>query len=277
MPELPEVETVRRDLAVQLRGAQLSCLRHLDWPRMLENSTPEQFAALIQGVEITRVDRRAKWLLLHLESGVCLALHLRMSGSLFVAHGNPPPDAHTRLILDLTDGGSLVFRDVRKFGRLRVLSAEGWQALDAAHGPEPLAPEFTATALHEMLHRRRTALKPLLLNQAFVAGLGNIYVDEALWEASLHPLRPAHTVTLAEATRLQAAIQNVLENALKRRGSTLRDYRTGTGQVGENQHHFRVYGRTGQPCPRCQTPVLRCVVAQRGTHVCPLCQPTPGF
>lgn len=275
MPELPEVETVRRDLGAHIQGVRFAGLRHLDWPRMLENSTPDQLAALLQGATLARVKRRAKWLLLQLEAGPCLAVHLRMSGTLFVAPSGFKPDAHTRLIVDFVAGGCLVFRDVRKFGRWRVLDREGLSALDQAHGPEPLSPEFTADTFQRLLHQRTTALKPLLLNQAFIAGLGNIYVDEALWDARLHPLRSAHTLKPAETQRLHEAIQRVLQAALVRRGSTLRDYRTGTGQVGENQHHFNVYGRAGAPCPRCRTPIVRHVIGQRGTHLCPMCQPAP--
>lgn len=273
MPELPEVETAARDLDAAVRGARIAAVIHLDWPRMIEGVQAEAFVAALPGCRIERVWRRAKWLLVDLGPSRTLALHLRMSGSLYVPDPGEALDGHVRLVLALDDGRSIRFRDVRKFGRARLLDAEGLAALDATFGPEPLEPGFTATWLRRALARRSTRLKPLLLDQAFIAGLGNIYVDEALWLSGLHPERAASSVSSAEATALHAAIVAVLTSSIRRRGSTLRDYRTGTGELGGNQAHFQAYGRTGQPCPRCGTPITRLVVGQRGTHLCPTCQP----
>lgn len=275
MPELPEVETVRRDLATHLHQSRFIHIEHLDWPRLLENTTAEGLFTAIAGSTIVRVGRRAKWLLMFLNTGVCLAWHLRMSGSLFVTSDLQPSDPHRRLILSLNDDRYLVFRDVRKFGRLRVLNEDGLKALESAHGPEPLSPEFTADQLATILRPRSTGLKSVLLNQHCIAGLGNIYVDEALWHARLHPRTPACSLEADAIGRLHLAIQTVLRSAIERQGSTLRDYRTGTGQQGNNQHYFNVYGRQNKPCPRCQATVVRDVVAQRGTHLCPRCQVAP--
>ncbi|MEB3328748.1 MAG: bifunctional DNA-formamidopyrimidine glycosylase/DNA-(apurinic or apyrimidinic site) lyase [Candidatus Sericytochromatia bacterium] len=276
MPELPEVETAARDLTAQAAGACIVAVEHLDWPRLIEPPGPEAFRAAVTGRRITHVGRRAKWLLMSLADSLMVGIHLRMSGSIFVAEARAPRDSHTRLVLRLDDGRALVLRDVRKFGRVRLLDAPSLAALEATLGPEPLAGSFTAPWLAQALRRRTTRLKPLLLDQAFLAGLGNIYVDEALWRARIHPERAADTLTAAEVGRLHEAIQAVLTAAIARRGSTLRDYRTGTGEVGGNQAHFQAYGRTGEPCPRCGTPIARLVVGQRGTHLCLRCQPRRG-
>jgi formamidopyrimidine-DNA glycosylase len=276
MPELPEVETAARDLAEQTTGARIVGVEHLDWPRMIEGAPPEAFVAAMPGRRIARVGRRAKWLLLGLSGELTLAVHLRMSGSIFVAGADDAQDGHVRLVLRLEDGRALVLRDVRKFGRVRVLDARGLAALDATFGPEPLEAGFTRAWLARALRERTTRLKPLLLDQAFLAGLGNIYVDEALWQARIHPERSAETLKPAEIGRLHVAIRSVLEGGIARRGSTLRDYRTGTGEIGGNQAYFKAYGRTGAPCPRCGAPIERIVVGQRGTHLCPNCQPAPG-
>ena len=273
MPELPEVETVARDLAAQVTGATIAAVAHLDWPRMIETPAAEAFVAGLAGRRIAAVGRRAKWLLMSLDGGLTLAVHLRMSGSLHLPRAGEAADRHVHLILALTDGRAIHFRDVRKFGRVRLLDAAGLAALDAAHGPEPLDAAFTPQVLGQLLAGRTTRLKPLLLDQAVVAGLGNIYVDEALWLARLHPQTPAGALAPRQVKALHAAIQEVLSLSIARKGSTFRDYRTGWGGFGENQHYFQVYARQGQPCPRCGGPVAKAVLAQRGTHYCPRCQP----
>lgn len=272
MPELPEVETIARDLAPRLIGRRITGIARLDWEPMLE--TPlAAFHAGLPGREIRAVHRRAKWLLFTLDADLTLALHLRMSGAVTVQPADAEPDRYTHLVLGLAGDRQLCFRDVRKFGRVRLLDAAGLAALEQAHGVEPLSGEFTAAWLARALADRRTRLKPLLLDQRVIAGLGNIYVDEALWRAKLHPLRAASGLTRAEIKRLHEAIRHVLEQSIARRGSTFRDYRTGTGEVGGNQHHFAVYGREERPCPRCARPIVKTVVGQRGTHFCPDCQP----
>lgn len=281
MPELPEVETIARDLATQLPGRTIVAVEKLDWERMVETHAPPAFQATLAGRTMQRVGRRAKWLLLTLDGGWTLALHLRMSGRVGIQCSNPSADRHTHLVLalDVLDeerGRFLSFRDPRKFGRVRLLEPGGLEALHTAYGPEPLSDHFHPADLSHILSRHRTRLKPLLLNQAVLAGMGNIYVDEALWLAGLHPLRLAAALTPDEGSRLHVAIRTVLTEAIQRGGSTLRDYRNGYGERGQNQNYFAVYRRTGQPCPRCSTPIERIRVAQRGTHLCPVCQPAPA-
>ena len=284
MPELPEVETVARDLAGQVTGRRIAQVERLDWPRMVEVPTdPLAFGPAIAGRAITAIGRRAKWLLLHLGPGaglpsgdrLTLAVHLRMSGSMYVPAADEAPDKHVHLILRLDDGRAIFFRDVRKFGRVRLLDAAGLAALDAAHGPEPLDEAFTVAVLAERLAGRTTRVKPLLLDQTVVAGLGNIYVDEALWLARIHPGRPAAGLARKEVRALHAAIREVLSLSIARKGSTFRDYRTGYGEAGGNQAFFNVYARGGEPCPRCAGPISRAVMGQRGTHFCEVCQPAP--
>jgi formamidopyrimidine-DNA glycosylase len=275
MPELPEVETIARNLALHLPQRRIVGIANLDWPRMIETPDVPLFEGIIVGRTICAVGRRAKWLLLSLDSEWTLAIHLRMSGRLTVVGGDVPIDKHTHLALALDTNHVLHFRDPRKFGRVRLLDAEGLATLDAAYGIEPLSDAFTVDCLATHLARHTTRMKPLLLDQKMVAGLGNIYVDEALWQARLHPLRPAKSLAYEEVVRLREAIRNVLQQALMFGGSTLRDYRDGDGQPGRNQDHVVVYRRHGTPCPACGTMIERIVVVQRGTHICPTCQPSP--
>ena len=276
MPELPEVETVARDLAGLVTGRRIAAVERLDWPRMVEiPADPAAFLAALPGRAITAVGRRAKWLLITLDQGLTMAVHLRMSGAMYVPGPDEAPDKHVHLILRLDDGRAIYFRDVRKFGRVRLLDAAGLAALDAAHGPEPLADAFTPAGLAARLKVRPTKVKPLLRDQAVVAGLGTIYVDAALWLARIHPERRGAGLARKEVAALHGAIREVLANSIARKGSTFRDYRTGLGEEGGNQLYFNVYGRGGEPCPRCAGPVARTVLAQRGTHFCPACQALP--
>lgn len=276
MPELPEVESAARDLNAQLGGQGLDRITHLSWPRIVEGCSLEAFHQGLEGQSVLSVGRRAKWILARLSNQRVWAMHLRMSGAAIVKpQGAPGPDAHTHLVVALKDGRSLHWRDVRKFGRMRLLDAQGEAELNAAHGLEPLSEAFTPEAFQALLAQRRTKLKPFLLDQKAVAGLGNIYVDEALWFAQLHPERPCQSLDQAEAERLHAAIQGVLRRAIENGGSTFRDYRNGYGEIGGHQDHFRAYGQTGRPCARCQSPILRMVLGQRSTHVCPACQQAP--
>jgi formamidopyrimidine-DNA glycosylase len=272
MPELPEVEVVARSLAPQLIGRTITAVAKLDWERMIETPDPARFRELIAGRRIQAVGRRAKWVVISLDDAWTLAIHLRMSGNLVVQAAEATPDQYTHLVLALDDGRRLFFEDQRKFGRVRLLDPIGLAALDSAHGPEPLDPAFTVDALAAILARQRTKLKPLLLDQARIAGLGNIYVSEALWIARLHPLLPAAATPSERIPLLHSAIRSVLEQAIANEGSSLRNYRNGYGRRGSNQDHFLVYNRTGAPCQRCGTPIERIVVAQRSTFYCPSCQ-----
>ena len=272
MPELPEVEHAARSLGAQIIGRTIVAVTRLDWQRMVETPAVEQFLELLQGRQVLAAGRRAKWIVLTLDSGWALALHLRMSGSITVHAPDAQPDVYTHLVLLLDDGRQVFFHDTRKFGRARLLDRLGLAALESAHGIEPLSDAFTPTLLSELLLRRRARLKPLLLDQKVIAGIGNIYADEALWNAQMHPLRSSDSLNDDEIARLHSGIRLALLQGLEHGGSTLRDYRNGYGEPGTNQEHFNVYDRQGQPCPRCGTPIEKTVVGQRGTHLCPFCQ-----
>ncbi|MBN1180295.1 MAG: bifunctional DNA-formamidopyrimidine glycosylase/DNA-(apurinic or apyrimidinic site) lyase [Anaerolineae bacterium] len=272
MPELPEVETVARGLRDTLVGRTFKSVG-VRWARTVAAPALEAFAARLTGRRVVDVGRRGKWLFIALDDGEYLLVHLRMSGRLQVEAAGAAEDPHLRVLFRLDDGRQLRFSDQRKFGRM-VLVADPAQVVGDL-GPEPLEPDFTPEWLAEALGRRRGRLKPLLLDQRFVAGLGNIYTDEALWRARLHPLRLAHTLDEDEARRLHQAIRGVLEEAIANQGTTLEDagYVGVNGMPGEFAARLAVYGRVGEPCPRCGVPVEKMTVGQRGTSFCPRCQP----
>lgn len=272
MPELPEVEIAARSLAPQVIGRSITGIAKLDWERMIDTPSPAVFRELIVGRRFEAVGRRAKWLLCSLDAGWTLAFHLRMSGNLTVQESSIEPNIHTHLVLGLNDGRRLFFEDQRKFGRVMLLDPAGLAELDARFGPEPLAAGFTPEELCRRLANRRTKIKPLLLDQQVVAGLGNIYVSEALWLAKIHPERIAAEVSAEECRHLQSAIVSVLTRAIANQGSTLRNYRNSYGENGRNQEHFSVYARAGEPCERCATPISRTVIAQRSSFFCEQCQ-----
>ena len=268
VPELPEVETIRAQLAPRLEGQRLAAVEVLD-QRLTRPLDPREVAAELQGERVTAVERRGKYLVLHLEGGGALLVHLRMTGSFGFE-----PVTHERAVVELEDGTRLVYRDVRRFGTWLVVTADELEPyLDAKNGPEPLGPRFTSRWLATQLARRKAPLKAVLLDQRVVAGLGNIYADEALWRARLNPLRPASSVTEDEARRLRRAIRAALRTGIARQGSTLRDYATPDGAPGRMQREFRVYGREGEPCPRCHQPIAKTRIGGRGTWYCPRCQP----
>lgn len=264
MPELPEVETITRNLKPELIGETILGA-DVRWTRTIALPSVRQFKKQIRGQVIHNVSRRAKFLSLQLSS-MDLLIHLRMSGDLRITRGSAKPEKHDRLILSLSGKKSLVFNDARKFGRV-WLTADGGHVTGAL-GPEPLSRAFTARQLFERLHAHRRRLKPLLLDQRFLAGLGNIYTDEALHMARLHPLTPADSITARQAARLHSAIQTTLKEGIRRNGASIDWVYRG----GDFQNHFRVYDREGKPCPVCRTPIQRVVVGQRGTHLCPKCQ-----
>jgi formamidopyrimidine-DNA glycosylase len=277
MPELPEVETIVRQIRPRLVGRTITGVT-LHWRGAIGRNTPHAFRRGVLGTRIAAVWRRAKYFVLDLEraGGIAghLVGHLRMSGRVLVAPRDADSGRFVRLTLDLDDARRLLFVDVRKFGRL--LWTERTDAVLGELGPEPLGPGFTPRWLATELQACKRRLKPLLLDQRFLAGLGNIYVDEALHAARLHPLLRSDNVSAAAARRLHAAIRRVLAAAIQREGSSFDTfYRTPEGQPGRYQDRFRVYGRGGQACLRCGTTIVRLVVGQRGTHVCPRCQPRP--
>jgi formamidopyrimidine-DNA glycosylase len=264
MPELPEVETIARKLMPELVGKTI-LEAHLRWPRTLAYPSARKFREQIKGQRILRVGRRAKYLDISLAE-FDLLIHLRMSGDLFIKRGKIKPEKHDRLILKLTDDQSLVFNDTRKFGRV-WLTANPENVLGKL-GPEPLSEDFTPRWLHAALHNKHRQLKPLLLDQTFLAGLGNIYTDEALHIAKLHPLAVSDSITAKQARVLQDAVRKVLEEGIRRNGASIDWVYRG----GEFQNHFRVYDRKGKPCPVCGTMIERILVGQRSTHYCPKCQ-----
>jgi formamidopyrimidine-DNA glycosylase len=274
MPELPEVEIVARGLQVSLTGRTIVTVE-VCWARSVLPPDPIAFARRLAGQTISGTGRRGKWVIIPLDGGDTLLVHLRMSGRLIVGSGESPDDRHLRVLFSLDDGRWLRFIDQRKFGRM-VLTSDPQEVLGDL-GPEPLEDGFTPARLGQMLERRRGRIKPLLLNQRFLAGLGNIYADEALWQAGVHPLRQADTLTCTESRRLHQGVRHVLQAAIDRGGTTLPDagYQQADGRSGEFAAQLAVYGRAGQPCPRCGMTVERIRVSQRGTHFCPRCQPLP--
>jgi formamidopyrimidine-DNA glycosylase len=264
MPELPEVETIARKLELELVGRTIK-QADLRWSRTLASPSPKKFKEQIKGQRIREVTRRAKFFILHL-SDFSLLIHLRMSGDLFVKNSTTEPQKHDRLVLQLSGNRSLVFNDTRKFGRV-WLTADPQEVLGKL-GPEPLGREFTPQWLYASLQKRHRRLKPLLLDQTFLAGLGNIYTDEALYIAKLHPLGMSDSVTEDQARALHGAVRKVLREGIRRNGASIDWVYRG----GEFQNYFRVYDREGEPCHVCGTQIERLVVGQRSTHICPNCQ-----
>lgn len=276
MPELPEVETVVRDL--RAHGLEQASIRSAEvrWPRTVSGLPPDRFSQTLAGRAIVALARRAKYIIVTLDSGDRLLIHLRMTGKLRLANPDEQPGKHDHIIITLGDGRRLFFNDTRKFGRLQIAPA-GTDPL-AGLGPEPLDDAFTLAALRLQLADKSRQIKPLLLDQTTVAGLGNIYVDEALWQARIHPERRANTLTVAETRRLHTAIRDVLQRAVDNCGTTLgtgeANFYSVAGHRGRNADALKVFRRDGLPCPRCGATLERSVVAQRGTHFCPHCQQT---
>jgi formamidopyrimidine-DNA glycosylase len=273
MPELPEVETIARGLHASLVGRTITGLT-VRWARSIAYPAVGQFQEQIAGRRVTSTSRRGKYVVLELDRG-CLLFHLKMSGRLYVVPAGQPMEKHEHTTFDLDDGRQLRFWDVRKFGRVYLVDRP--EQVTGDLGPEPLADDLTLGEFRRRLAGRTGRLKSLLLNQAFLAGLGNIYADEVLFQAGLHPLRTARSLTLAEEERLYEAIRNVLRQAVADQGTTLGDggYVDAQGRAGEYQERIAVYARTAEPCVCCQTPIERLVIGGRSSHFCPRCQPTP--
>ena len=275
MPELPEVETVRRRLEPVLTGRRFERVEISD-PRLVRPHEPDEVAAELQGERVASVERRGKYLIFRFETDRVLLIHLRMTGSLRHSTSGLDDDPHRRALVRLDDGSDIAYRDVRRFGTWLLLEPGELDAYLAPRlGEEPLDAPFTAARLGQLLARRRAPVKAALLDQRTLAGMGNIYVDEALWRAKIHPLRPAESLEPNELRRLHRAVRTSLEHGLARQGSTLRDYKLPDGGSGSMQHEFKVYGRGGEPCDRCATPIAKIRVAGRGTWFCPTCQPEP--
>ena len=272
MPELPEVETVRAQLAPVLTGRRFERVEIHD-PRLVRPYEPAEVAAELEGERVAAVERRGKYLIVRFESDRVLLMHLRMTGSLRHARNGLADDPHRRAVVRLDNGSDVAYRDVRRFGTWLLLEPGELEPYLATRiGEEPLDALFTAARLGDRLAKRRAPIKAALLDQRTLAGLGNIYVDEALWRARIHPLRPALTLDRNELRRLHTGIRAALQHGIARQGSTLRDYALPDGGSGSMQNEFKVYGRGGEPCDRCGTPIAKTRVGGRGTWFCPTCQ-----
>lgn len=270
MPELPEVETIVRKLRDPLIGRTITATS-TDWPRHIDRPAWSEFQSRLHGRKFLSIGRRGKYLIFELDPEEYLIIHLKMTGQLSVVPQAKPSDkhVHTRFILDNDD--ELRFRDVRKFGRVYLVK-DAAEVLDGL-GPEPLSDEFDSGWLYDATRDRKRVLKPLLLDQHFIAGIGNIYADEALHRAQLSPIRKANTLSRHEVGSLIEAIRYTLNLAIDHEGSSIdAGYRKPDGSAGEMQTQFSVYGRSGEPCPRCGTIIERIVLGSRSTHFCPRCQ-----
>lgn len=269
MPELPEVETIVRELiASHLIGKKIVAVTLLE-PKTVGNVSPAHFCKELVNQTILDVQRRGKFIIIKLEQHFLL-IHLRMTGKLQFKNES----LHERLRMQLDDGRYLHYYDQRKFGRWYLVKELNERL--SKLGIEPLSTEFTESALHAFIRTSKQMIKPFLLNQSIIVGLGNIYVDEALWEAKIHPARKAQTLTSVEVKRLHKAIQNVLQQGILQRGTTLgstpSNYSSVSGRRGSNQNHLKVFRKEGLKCPRCNTLLIKIRIAQRGTHLCPECQ-----
>ncbi len=269
MPELPEVETVKNDLIPYVVGQIITDIT-LDWEGIVRNPSVQEFREGIAGQKIVSLSRRAKFLLFKLSRGDTLAIHLRMSGSLLI---DPPRELYSyiRAVIHLKNGCNVLFRDPRKFGRMMLL--KDITPLVNKLGPEPLEPSFTPGLLARILEKRKAPLKPVLLDQEVIAGLGNMYADEALFEAGINPLRPANSLTISEIRKLHEAIKKVLELGIVNKGASEITYYRPGGEMGKAFEAFKVAHRRDTDCPVCDTPIRRIKLRGRGTYYCPKCQP----
>jgi formamidopyrimidine-DNA glycosylase len=266
MPELPEVETIKNELLPFVTGREIKGV-DVYWDRMVKYPSVKEFSRRITGQKITGLTRRGKYLFFQLSGGEILVMHMKMTGSLLV---NPSDDKFTRAVLHLDKNIDIHFRDPRKFGKM-------WLDKDKSNiigqlGPEPLDDDFTPETLAGILRKRIAPVKPVLLDQSIIAGIGNMYADEALFEAKIHPVRPAKSLSKAEVKRLYDAIRLVLHKALKLKGASVRNYIRPDGEPGTAHDEFNVAHGTGKTCPCCGGAIERIVVRGRGTYICPACQ-----
>lgn len=273
MPELPEVETTVNDLKPFITGKTIKSVEVLA-PKSVAEPSAEEFQQALSGCSIKNISRRGKFILITLDKNGFLIVHLRMTGSLLFKADNPAPEKFVRILLHFKDNSSLHFRDIRRFGRM-------WLVKDIASvvgklGPEPLAPEFTPAVLQEIFKKRQTPIKALLLNQTLIAGIGNMYADEALYLAKIHPLNPAADLTRTQIQRLHSAIQSVLRQGILNKGASTDTFYRPEGEKGAAHLAFKVAHKGGETCPICGGPIERIVVHQRGTFYCPKCQRLPG-
>jgi formamidopyrimidine-DNA glycosylase len=269
MPELPEVETVTNEIQPYVLGRRIADVA-VNWPGTVKGHVVDEFVAGLRGQTVTGVFRRGKFVVWQLSNGKRLLTHLKMTGSLIAAAAGGEPPPYNRVEITLDDGGKVFFRDPRKFGRMKLIDGDG--VLDEL-GPEPLEPEFTPQVFEAILKKRKSPIKPTLLDQTLIAGIGNMYADEALFEAKIHPLRPADSLTPGEYRELHAAIQHILKAAIESKGASIANYIRPGGELGHAHFAFKVAHKRGENCPRCGTPLQRIVVRGRGTYLCPKCQP----
>ncbi|MCL6638809.1 MAG: DNA-formamidopyrimidine glycosylase [Firmicutes bacterium] len=273
MPELPEVETVKRTLQNKLAGLSFRGVQ-VFMPKVVRTHNPAGFSEAIAGKKILKIGRRGKYLLLRLNGDWSLVVHLRMTGRLYYCDPGAPLQRYTHVVFELDNGCQLRYSDLRQFGRIWLMSPGTLDKLPGYKdlGVEPLDEAFTRDYLKKELRRRRSRIKPLLLDQTFIAGLGNIYADEALHRAKINPERLATTLTPREVANLHRSIREVLTEGIEHRGTTMRDYIDGDGRPGQYQEMLRVYGREGKPCPACGRAVEKRKIAGRSSYFCPACQ-----
>jgi formamidopyrimidine-DNA glycosylase len=267
MPELPEVETIKNELLPHVVGHNISGVSLL-WEGMLRQPSFDEFHSAIINQKITGLSRRGKYLVFSLSGGDYLIIHLKMSGSLLLGRDSLPE--YTRAIIYLDDGTSIFFRDPRKFGTLQLVKDKN--SILGKLGPEPLSPEFTSGVLVQRLYKRKAPIKAVLLDQNFIAGLGNMYADEALFCAGIHPLRAANSLSPDETQRLHRAIRQVLRSAISGKGASVSTYFRPNGEKGAAHAHFQVAHQRGKSCPTCGTPIKRIPIRHRGSYFCPRCQ-----
>lgn len=273
MPELPEVETVKRTLSEFIIGRSIMVLT-VHKASVIKIPEAEEFASLVTGRTFDSVERRGKYLLLNLSGGYLMVVHLRMTGRLVYIKAEEPVKKHTHVIFHLDNGYELRFTDQRRFGCIWVVAKEERAKISGlcSLGPEPLGVEFTRVLLGEALRGRQTKIKAFLLNQKMIAGIGNIYADEILFASGIHPERRAGSLNEEEIDRLYTAIRDILSTAVQHRGTSFSDYVDGRGEKGSHQFHLRVYQQAGKDCPRCGSKIIRTKVGSRSSYHCPECQ-----
>ncbi len=270
MPELPEVETVKNELSPHIIGHRITDVT-LFWEGIVRQPSAQEFCSRLIGQERAGVARRGKYLIVSLTGGEFLIIHLKMSGSLLVSQDSSEPASYIRAIIHLDNNTKVFFRDPRKFGVMRLVTDAN--SVVGKLGPEPLAPDFTPQVLAQRLAKRTAPIKAVLLDQNFIAGVGNMYADEALFAARIHPLRPANSLSPDETQRLHQAIQQVLWSGISNKGASTSTYFRPSGERGTAHFEFQVAHRGGKPCPVCGAPIQRLPIRSRGTYFCASCQP----
>lgn len=273
LPELPEVETVLRTLKPKVLNRKIKRVTVIN-EKTIKKPDAANFICCLEGQRIADINRHGKYLLFELSSSMVLVVHLRMTGRLIYKDASVPPDRYTCVIFHLDEGKELHFQDVRKFGTMYLISCDELDSFPplCILGPDALDPQLTLDLFIKRLERRHGQIKGVLLNQSFIAGIGNIYANEILWAARIHPERSVDSLQFEEQERLYRAVREVLTTAVKLRGTTLRDYVDGEGNRGEYQHHRKVHGREGEPCPSCGHPIIRIRQGGRSTYYCQCCQ-----